>query len=88
MRQQVVKVGTPFTATQWVEVEVRTSEVWDPGKTASKAYFRMKHDSEQPFLDVGIEEYVGESRRAKLCTVRLDEDAMRALYEHLKKRFA
>lgn len=83
-RIQMVKTGIPYGG-GWTETEVRSSETWDHGKTASKVVVRTKHDA--CFVDIAIEEYTGESRRAKLCTARLDQDAARALYEQLKAMF-
>jgi hypothetical protein len=43
--------------------------------------------SSAPFVDVSIEEYVGISRRAKLTSVRLQENAARRLYALLAAKF-
>lgn len=44
-------------------------------------------DGGTPFLDIHITEYVGVSRRAKMCGVRLQERALRKLYAILHAKF-
>lgn len=60
------------------EVESRC-ELRTPTQTLS--------DGGTPFLDISITEYVGVSRRAKFCSVRLQEQAIRKLYAVLHAKF-
>jgi len=43
--------------------------------------------TEEPFVDISIEEFTGKTRRAKYTSVRLEEEAARRLYELLKLKF-
>lgn len=84
-RKQTVVSATSFggsTAPKWTETEVRTFESWDETKCASLTRVRTAHDAK--FVDLAVEEYTGETRRAKYCSVRLEEEAGRALFEQLK----
>lgn len=69
-----------FTATTRARGEVESQcELRTPSKALT--------DGGPPFLDISITEYVGISRRAKLCGVRLQEPALRKLYEVLHAKF-
>ncbi len=69
-----------FTATTRAHGEIESQcELRSPIKALA--------DDGSPFLDINITEYVGISRRAKLCTVRLQEPAVRKLYEVLHEKF-
>lgn len=70
----------------WNVLKVRTFEAWNPSLLASVTTVRVTDDA--GFVDVAVEEYTGESRRAKLCNVRLEEPAARALYEQLKELYS
>lgn len=83
-RKQTIRMGTLY-GNGWTETEVRTMEAWDESLIASKVSIRSKNDAK--FVDLFLEEYTGESRRAKLTTVRLEEPAGRALYAQLKKLY-
>lgn len=68
----------------WSEFCVTTRTPGD--EVESRTLVRATKDR-VAFLDLSIEEYVGISRRAKLTSVRLEEDAMRRLYEVLAVKF-
>lgn len=76
----------PGYGPKWSETEVRTFESWDDSKVASKTLVRTTSDAK--FVDLHLEEYTGETRRAKLCTVRLEEEAGRALFVQLQALYA
>lgn len=69
----------------WDVMTIITYQPWGP--TASTTETRVNEGDGKVFLDVAITEYTGESRRAKSCGVRLNEEATRALYLHLRDRF-
>jgi len=63
----------------WTQFEVATLDY--SGRTDSRTRIRAHED--HPFVDIAIEEYTGETRRAKYTSVRLEEAAARKLYEAL-----
>ena len=64
---------------KWTSFTVTTR---DPvGEIHSRAQIRIPANT--CFVDIRITEYVGVSHRAKLCDVRLEEPAVRRLYEEL-----
>jgi hypothetical protein len=85
--------GTPFQSTEqiqhvravetsvqaatlgWKEISIVT--VGTDGRTQNETTIRTRAGF--PFVDLSITEYAGLSRRAKLTTVRLDDEAGRAL---------
>lgn len=77
-------VGNAYCAPDWQELEVLTTEGYGD-KLASKTIVRSRDTAK--FVDFWIEEYTGTSRRAKLCSVRLQEDAARAMYQQLHRLF-
>lgn len=85
-RPQTHKLAREKSSPQWNVLKVDTRESWDESKTASYTTVRVADTGS--FVDIGIEEFTGESRRAKLCNVRLEEPAARALFEQLRERFA
>lgn len=84
-RPQTHKLARERSAPQWSVLKVDTRESWDESKTASYTTVRVADTGN--FVDIGIEEFTGETRRAKLCNVRLEEPAARALFEQLRDRF-
>mgnify|MGYP005609522645 FL=1 len=85
-RQQTHKLAREKSSPQWSVLKVDTRESWDESKTAN--YTTVRVSDTGSFVDIGIEEFTGETRRAKLCSVRLEEPAARALFEQLRNRFA
>lgn len=65
----------------WREITVRTFERWDETKIASKAVLKTNTSG---FVDILLEEYTGESRRAKLTSVRLENEAAQVLFQMLR----
>lgn len=84
-RPQTHRLTRESLSPQWNVLKVDTRESWDESKTASYTTVRVADTGN--FVDIGIEEFTGESRRAKLCNVRLEEPAALALFEQLRERF-
>lgn len=83
MAKQTHTMGTGY-GPDWAALEVLTCVSYGD-ELASKAIVRTKEGA--TFVDISIEEYTGTTRRAKYTSVRLEEDAARALYEQLRARF-
>lgn len=84
-RRQTHIIGPEYGSDKWTKLEVRTQESWNERLTANLVRVRTATDAK--FVDLDIEAYVGESRRAKLVGTRLEEPAARALYEQLTGLF-
>lgn len=67
----------------WTELDVQTVA---HGQMESRTMIKATKDAE-PFVDIAIEEYTGTTRRAKMTSVRLQEDAARRLYDVLAVKF-
>lgn len=65
----------------WRQITVRTFERWDETKIASKVVLKSNTSG---FVDIWMEEYTGESRRAKLTSVRLENEAAQVLFQMLR----
>ncbi|CAB3753970.1 hypothetical protein [Paraburkholderia humisilvae] len=80
--QQVVVADKPNWE-GWTEMTVISRDLH--GQINSKTVIRSKDGTN--FLDVAIEEYTGLTRRMKYSTVRLEDEAARALHGMLSARF-
>jgi hypothetical protein len=78
-REQDIRDIKQLKPNGWTEFEVRSMDY--AGRTNSLARIRAHEGS--AFLDISIEEYTGETRRAKYTSVRLESAAARKLYEAL-----
>ena len=65
----------------WREITIRTFESWDETKLASRTTIKT---STGGFVDIALEEYTGETRRAKLTSVRLGNEAAQVLFQMLR----
>jgi hypothetical protein len=68
----------------WTEMTIVSRDY--QGEVSSRTVLRSRNDDD--FVDFSIEEYTGMSRRAKLCNVRLEGPAARAVYALLAEKFA
>ena len=67
----------------WTELDVQTVA---HGQMESRTTIKATKGAE-PFVDIAIEEYTGTTRRAKMTSVRLQEEAARKLYAALAIKF-
>jgi hypothetical protein len=65
----------------WREITVRTFESWDDAKIKSRTTLKTNTSG---FVDILMEEYTGETRRAKLTSVRLENEAAQVLFQMLR----
>lgn len=80
-KQTVDRARVLPDANGWREITVRTPESWDEMKVASRTTIKTNTSG---FVDILMEEYTGESRRAKLTSVRLENEAAQVLFQMLR----
>jgi hypothetical protein len=80
-KQMVDRAGVLPDAHGWREVTVRTYESWDETALQSKTVIKTNTSG---FIDIWLEEYTGKTRRAKLTSVRLDNEAAQVLFKMLR----
>ena len=83
-RAQRVSEKHSTSAPDWIKFEIETIER-NGNRLDSRATVQTAKGS--TWVDLSIEEYTGESRRAKYTSVRLEEEAARRLFEVLAAKF-